>query len=98
MTAILAEVQVSGIAGTIGQVQDAYMASRISAAQVALDSALLFDVESWPTIEAFVGGGVNAAVIYALRDAITAKIAARDAEGLGVLLLSFYAAGRAHFG
>jgi hypothetical protein len=93
--AVLAEVAAHGIEATTKQIQDAYIASKMASALAVLDQAVSMDVQDWTILEGFLGAGVSSTALYPLRDAIKAKLAARDSTGLAVLLLSFYAADQA---
>lgn len=96
--AILAEVAANGIDATTDQIRDAYVAAKMASAATGLSAAVAMQVTDWPAVEAFLTGGVSSTALYPVRAAIAAKIAARDASGLGILLLTFYAADKAHRG
>lgn len=96
--AVLAEVQRVGLAATTKQIQDAYVAAKVGAAQTELDKAVSMAVQDWPALEAFLTAGVSSTALYPVRASIAAKLAARDETGLGILLLTLYAADKAHRG
>jgi len=96
--AILAEVASVGLVDTTKQIQAAYVAARLATAQTSLAAAVSMSIADWPSVETFFAAGVSATGLYPIRDQIAAKIASRNANGLGILLLTFYAADKAHRG
>ena len=66
-------------------------------ASVRFTSTFQF-VSDWDALAAVLSPGVSSTAVYPLRDAIQAKIDARDADGLGAMLLAFFSSGKAHLG
>lgn len=96
--AVLAEIAAVGQDATQAQIQAAYLATKMTSAKTVLGQAIAFSVSDWTKIDAFVAAGISPTSLYKLRDSIDAKIAAHDATDLGVLLIAFFAAAKAHLG
>lgn len=98
VAAVLAEIAATNIDAVMGQVRNAYVAGRVSSARQALASAVTLTVSDWDALADVLSPGVSSTAVYPLRDAIQAKIDARDADGLGAMLLAFFSSGKAHLG
>lgn len=95
---ILAAIEADGQASVTAQIQAAFVAQKVTSTTAALAPAISFTVSDWDAVEAFVAAGMPSQAVYPLRDAVRAKLEARDASGLGVLLLMLHAATKSHFG
>ena len=98
VSAVLAEIAATNIDAVMAQVRNAYVAGRVTAARNALASAVTLTVADWDALQAALTPGVSSTAVYPLRDQIQAKIDARDADGLGAMLLAFFSSGKAHLG
>lgn len=96
--AVLAEIAANGLEETTQQIRDVYITTKMTSAQTAIGAAVTMSVADWAAVDAFMASGVSATALYPIRAAIAAKIAAKDVAGLGVLLLTFFAADKAHRG
>ena len=98
IAAVLAAIDADGQAAVTAQIQTAYVAQKVTGTTTTLSPAISFTVSDWDAVEAFVTAGMPSQAVYPLRDAVKARLEARDASGLGVLLLMLHAATKSHFG
>jgi hypothetical protein len=98
LAAILTELAATSPDAVQQQIQNAYLTQKLSTARTALDQAIVFTVTDWTKLQAFLTAGVSNTALYKLRASIDAKMAAKESVDLGVLLVTFYAAAKAHLG